>query len=103
MEKKGLVKRVRDLEDRRAVRIVVTPKGKTVLKKTTLPYVEIMSHIISIYSETELKKATLLMDKFMKSIEEYADSGKNKIASKLLPVEQTSDFLNRMIATLKEK
>jgi len=101
LEKKGLVKKLRDLEDRRVVRIVVTPKGRLFLKKSSLPTVELMRQVISVYTDTELKESILSMNKFMKSIERYAVSDKKKKYLNLLSVEQTADFLTKLVGGSK--
>jgi len=54
LEKKGYVLRDRDLEDRRVIKVVLTPKGKRVVKKAPNPVQGRM-----IYGLRELKKEEL--------------------------------------------
>ena len=61
----GLVKRARDMEDRRCVRIVMTPKGKTKLKKTIESGWSIIEQLAESFTEDELQTFTSLTEKLM--------------------------------------
>lgn len=55
MSKNGLVERKRDLKDRRAVRLIITPKGEKVLEQAKEPIVKEVMAIMSCLSENETR------------------------------------------------
>ncbi len=63
MEKDGLVKRARDLRDRRSLRLVMTQKGKELLEQATIPAWELVQEILSCLSEEEMQTFIRLMEK----------------------------------------
>ena len=63
METKGLIKKSRDLQDRRAVRITITPEGRKILHDTAKPTTELIKNLFSIFTEEELENAVFLMNK----------------------------------------
>jgi MarR family 2-MHQ and catechol resistance regulon transcriptional repressor len=63
MSKKGFVERVRNLKDRRAVRLVITPHGEEVLSRARAPTVKQLQEIISCLSAKEIQTLTKLLDK----------------------------------------
>jgi DNA-binding MarR family transcriptional regulator len=63
MGKGGLVKRVRDLEDRRAVRLVITPKGKKIYEQVDTPANGLPGKILSVLTEEELLTFVGLLQK----------------------------------------
>jgi MarR family 2-MHQ and catechol resistance regulon transcriptional repressor len=63
MEKSGLVKRVRDLKDRRALRLTMTAKGEELFKRATAYGLELEERMLSCYSEEETKLVTELLGK----------------------------------------
>ncbi len=71
MEKDGLVTRVRDLPDRRALRLVITPKGKEAFDRATGPGWELIQEIMSCFSEEELKTFIRLLGKMRGKTFEY--------------------------------
>lgn len=54
MEKGGLVKRVRDLEDRREIRLLITPKGKRMYAHADKPAYDLSKEVLSALTEEEL-------------------------------------------------
>jgi len=73
MESGGLVKRVRNLRDRRALRLVVTRKGQAIFDQATKPGWELMKRLMSCFSEEELQTFAQLMEKLReKASEELA-------------------------------
>jgi DNA-binding MarR family transcriptional regulator len=66
MTEGGLVKRVRDLEDRRCVRIVMTPKGKNKLAKTIDSGWSIIEQLGEPFTKDELRTFTALTEKLLK-------------------------------------
>jgi MarR family transcriptional regulator, organic hydroperoxide resistance regulator len=63
MSKKRLVERVRDLKDRRAVRLVITTRGEEVLRQAREPTVKQLMEIMSCLSVKEIQTLTRLLDK----------------------------------------
>jgi DNA-binding MarR family transcriptional regulator len=63
MEKIDLVERVRDLKDRRALRLAITPKGKELFKRATAHGLELMKTMMSCCSEEEIQSLTHLLGK----------------------------------------
>ena len=55
MEKAGLVKRVRDVSDRRSLRIVLTDKGGNILNKGTKIAWELIQNLLSGFSDKEMQ------------------------------------------------
>ncbi|MFC2045320.1 MarR family winged helix-turn-helix transcriptional regulator [Chloroflexota bacterium] len=67
MESKGLVKKVRDLVDRRSVSLVMTDEGKRKLQASTIAGWELIEKLLSDFSEEELQSLIQLMEKMRKS------------------------------------
>jgi DNA-binding MarR family transcriptional regulator len=63
MEKDGLLKRVRDLKDHRAVRLVLTLKGERRFKKAMKPARELPEQVLSCFSGEELDCFRSLLEK----------------------------------------
>jgi DNA-binding MarR family transcriptional regulator len=70
MEKNGLVKRVRDIPDRRAIRLEMTPKGEKKYKELLLPFKNLIKRLLSIYSKEELKTLVLLLRRLKEKAQE---------------------------------
>jgi len=63
MEKKGLIGRVRDLRDRRALRLVITPKGDKILKNGAKVERELINNLVREFSEDEIMFFTKQLEK----------------------------------------
>jgi DNA-binding MarR family transcriptional regulator len=63
MEKRGLVKKARDLPDRRSVRLVVTAKGRRKLKEATGTGWALIERLMSSFSDEELQLFSDLLEK----------------------------------------
>ena len=66
MEEKGLVKKIRDTQDRRMVWAVMTEKGKEKLAATTKASWVLFEKLTSSFSPEELKTFDALIEKLMK-------------------------------------
>ncbi|MEJ2738558.1 MAG: MarR family transcriptional regulator [Dehalococcoidia bacterium] len=64
MEAEGLIKKLRDLPDRRVIRLIVTPKAEKMLKKAAKPHMELIKRLCSVYTVKELQSSIELMEKF---------------------------------------
>ena len=71
MARDGLVKRERDLKDRRAVRLVITPKGQELLEQTRTPAAELYKDMLSCLSEKELVTFTETLEKIIDKSFQY--------------------------------
>jgi len=63
MEKKGLVKRERDLPDRREVQIYLTPKSEELFEKATTPLWEVPNDMLSCLTDEELESLSHIVQK----------------------------------------
>ena len=66
MEAEGLIGKLRDLPDRRAIRLVVTPKAEKILQKAAKPYLELIKRLCSVYTLKDLKSTIEAMEKLKK-------------------------------------
>jgi DNA-binding MarR family transcriptional regulator len=71
MEKGGLVKRVRDLEDRRAVRLIITPKGEEMYAQAGILAYKLSREILSALTEEELSTFLGIMQKIREKTFEF--------------------------------
>lgn len=63
MEKAGMVKRVRDLGDRRSIRLMITPEGERRREMANKPAYELSKEILSALTEDELSTFVELLSK----------------------------------------
>jgi DNA-binding MarR family transcriptional regulator len=77
MEKNGLVKRVRDIKDRRSLRIAMTPKGERVLQKSVVVGRELISEIMSQLPDDETQLLLQLLEKVRVKALKYCNSEKD--------------------------
>jgi len=61
MVKVGLVRRIRDLPDRRSVRLVISSKGKEILDPATVAGWELVQKILSRLSEEEMRSLVRML------------------------------------------
>jgi MarR family transcriptional regulator, organic hydroperoxide resistance regulator len=61
MEKRGLVKRVKDLPRKNMIRVVLTPKGQAIFKQTT--GIKTIPKIMSVLTSDEKKQFEVILDK----------------------------------------
>jgi DNA-binding MarR family transcriptional regulator len=70
MEKKGLVEKIRDLADRRAIRLQITPEGGEVFSNASRPSRELIKRLFSVFSDEELATLISMMEKLKTKIRE---------------------------------
>jgi DNA-binding MarR family transcriptional regulator len=63
MERSGLVKRVRDLKDRRAIRLIITPEGKKRYAQADEPAQELSREVLSALTQDEMATFMELLQK----------------------------------------
>ena len=68
MTKDGLVERIRDLKDRRAIRIVITEKGESAYQKGLEVYAKLIPEVLSGLSNQEIKSFNSVMEKILSKI-----------------------------------
>jgi DNA-binding MarR family transcriptional regulator len=77
MVKAGLIDRIRDLRDRRSVRLTITDKGKEALDMSMVAGWELVQEILSQLSEDELRGLITLLEKVRETSFEYLNPGKS--------------------------
>ncbi|MCG8613517.1 MAG: MarR family transcriptional regulator [Pseudomonadales bacterium] len=70
LEKKGLVKRSADPNDRRGVYVSLTPKGAELANRAVEAHVINGAKILDVYTEAERKTLAVLLRKLLRSFEE---------------------------------
>ena len=88
MEKDGLVKRIRDLDDRRSVRLEITQKGNEKLDQATFTGWQLIEKILSAVQEDELLLLTNLLEKVREKAFENLNPDKNMAEIKMVNEEQ---------------
>jgi DNA-binding MarR family transcriptional regulator len=76
MQKKGLVKRVRDIGDRRSLRVAITRNGEKVLKQGTRLSWVLIQDVLSGLSEEEIQTLAVLLDKVKQGATNRCHPGK---------------------------
>jgi DNA-binding MarR family transcriptional regulator len=93
MEKKGLIKKVRDISDRRVVIINITPRGKKLLEDISNPTTDLIQQYFSVYNDAELIQMTSLVNKLGTEEEEEGSLG-DKVHK--LTLKQRLNFLSKL-------
>ncbi len=76
IEKQGLVKRVRDLRDRRSVRLEMTAKGKEAIDRATVTGWQLVEDILGGLSEDDLRTLINLLEIVRGRAFDYLNPGK---------------------------
>ena len=63
MERDGLVKRIRDKVDRRAIRVMVTEKGAELFESVRVPSRELVYQIMSCYNQEDVSRLSELLQR----------------------------------------
>lgn len=75
MEKRGLVRRMRNLRDRRSVRLVITAKGREIFEGATIAGWELIRQMLSPLSEKEQRLLSDLLELVRQRAFEYLNPG----------------------------
>jgi DNA-binding MarR family transcriptional regulator len=76
IEQKGLIeKKIRDLPDRRSIRIIITEKGYRVLKLASKNRIKLISNLFDSFSKDELKTTSDQNKKIRARLEELTSIG----------------------------
>ena len=96
MEKDGLVKRSRDLRDRRSVRLVMTRKGKDILEQATMSGWELAQEILSCLSDEDMRTLNSFLERMREKAFEYLNPGEALEEVKTREAQDMPRFLARM-------
>jgi DNA-binding MarR family transcriptional regulator len=95
MEENGLVEKVRDLKDRRAIRLKITPKGEETFNTALKPSRALIKRVFSTFTDEERETLLHLLKKMKdKVIEEYGID-EVKIDPELSNQDNIAKFLKR--------
>ena len=75
MEKDGLVKRARDLKDRRTLRLIMTEKGEEALARATVAGWGLVQEVLAVLSEDEMRTLVVLLERVRQKAFDYAHPG----------------------------
>jgi len=95
MEKNGLVKKLKDLPDKRSVHLIMTPKGKKMLNSTISDNTQIIKDILNVLSESELELFISLASKVKNRLDELY-FGKLVSESDLIKSDVTTQIINKL-------
>ena len=103
MEKGGLLKKSRDLRDRRSVRLVMTKKGKDILEQATISGWELVQEILSDFSDQDLRTLISLVERMREKAFGYLNPEKTIEEIKTKDAQNMPRFLARMARHNKRK
>jgi DNA-binding MarR family transcriptional regulator len=69
LEKRGLVRRVRSAEDRRAIKLELTPEGKKLYPKALAAAVGAANEFLEGFSKSEVKALEGLLKRILENVE----------------------------------
>jgi DNA-binding MarR family transcriptional regulator len=95
MQKLGLIKKVRNLPDKRAVRLKMTPKGEEAFKAALRPTRELVKGMFSAFSEEEIKTLLSLLKKLKSQVGEQYKIDQVKIDPELTNPQKIVQFLSK--------
>lgn len=95
MEKNGLVRKVRDIPDRRAIRLLVTPKGDDAFEIGLKSQRPMIKRIFSTFKDEEIKKLLSLLRTLKSKVQEESDTVKAQVDPELGNPRKISRFLRR--------
>jgi len=95
MEKNGLVKKHRDLPDQRAIRLVITPKGKEAFNNAVKPSNLLVRRVFSTFSPEELHTIRSLLKKLREKIYEESDLEKVRMDPEMSNRDRITKFLKK--------
>lgn len=96
MVKAGLVRRIRDLPDRRSVRLVITNKGKGILDQATIAGWQLVLEILSGLPEEEIRTLIRLLETVREKAIEYLNPGEVTEEIKRGDPKNIARFMKRM-------
>lgn len=94
MEQNGLVKKVRNLDDRRAIRLKVTRKGKETFNNALKPSRSLIKKVFSVFTDEELQTLLLLLKKLKTEVINECGVGEVKVDPELSNPKKIEQFLS---------
>jgi len=88
MERDGLVRRVRDSTDRRAIRLVATEKGAKLFDSVRAPSRELVYQIMSCYNDEEVSRVSELLQRVRRhTLQKLARGSSNDLGAGVTTLE----------------
>ena len=75
LEKKGMCKRVRSMEDRRVVKVELTPEGEAAIQQVPAVLAEVMNAHLAGFSKTEWKALKAYLQRMLDTGDALRDAG----------------------------
>lgn len=79
MEQIGLIKKIRDIPDKRAIRLVITPKGEEAVETGLKSQELLIKRILAIFTEEEVKTLLSMLRKLKTKLREEAGIKEAKV------------------------
>ena len=95
MEKAGLIEKIKDLPDKRAVRIELTKKGEKIFQENAKPNLDFVDRVFSTFNERDMKSFLRLMKKMNKWIRKDFDTNRTATDPLLNDPANIDRFLNK--------
>jgi len=95
MAKSGLIEKHRDLPDQRAIRLVITPKGKEALAKAVRPNSLLIRKVFSPFSPEEMHTFRVLLKKLRAKVIEESNFGDIRIDPEMSDRKRIDKFLKK--------
>jgi DNA-binding MarR family transcriptional regulator len=95
MATSGLLEKHRDLPDQRAVRLVITPKGKEALAKAVKPNSLMIRNVFSAFSPEEMHTFRVLLKKLRAEIVEEGDFDEIRMDPEMSDRKRIEKFLKK--------
>jgi len=96
MVKAGLVRRIRDLRDRRSVRLVINSSGKDILDRATVAGWELVQEILSRLSEEDMRALIRLLETVREEAFEHLNPGEDMEEIRRNESKNMTRFMKRM-------
>lgn len=96
MEKNGLIRRKRDLPDRRSARIVMTGKGRNIFERATVSGWNLVQEVLSGLSDEELITLNGMLERMREKAFYYLNPGKSLEEIKTDETKNMVGFMKRV-------
>jgi len=97
MVKAGLLRRIRDMDDRRAVRVVITSKGETALRPSILAGLKLIQEILSPLSYEDRRTFVTLHEVIKYKALEYLNPGVDIEEKKRNDITSQANLMERLL------
>jgi len=97
MVKAGLLRRIRDMDDRRAVRVVITSKGETALRPSILAGLKLIQEILSPLSYEDRRTFATLHEVVKYKALEYLNPGVDIEEKKRNDITSQANLMDRLL------